>query len=102
MTAPKLAQIRFSLSQTKLVILTFYFIAFGFPQAMEVIEPISAHLINAIWDFIQHARTAILRKTAVAKSQCDFSRNVFCDFVAIFFRKFAIVWQALDAANDSM
>ena len=37
-------------------------------------------LISAICDFIQHARTAVSRGTAIANSQCDFSRNVICNF----------------------
>ena len=71
-------------SQTQLVILILYFIAFGFPPAMEVIEPINAHLVRAICDFIQHARTTVSREAAIANSQCDFLRNVIC---AIFFSK---------------
>jgi len=38
--------------------LTSYFIAFEFPPAMEVVELISARLVSAVCDFIQHAGTA--------------------------------------------
>jgi len=62
MTAPKLAQVKVS-SQTKLIILTFFFIAFGFPRAIVVIEPISMSLLNAIFDFVWRATIAsIVRK----------------------------------------
>ena len=60
MTAPKLAQIRFQIRRSW-VILTFYFIAFEFPRAMEVTELISARLVSAICDFIQHPRAAVLK-----------------------------------------
>jgi len=49
-----------------------------------VIEPISRRRASAICDFIQHARTAVSRETCIAKSQCDFSHNVFYNFSAIF------------------
>ena len=44
---------------------------------MEVMEPIGVRL----GDFIQHARTAVLREISIANSQCDFSHNIICDFV---------------------
>jgi len=81
--------------QTYLVILTFHFIAFGFPQAMKVIEPFSACLVIMIYDFFHHARTAVSRETSIANSQCYFSRNVICDF-SQFFHKFVIMWLALN------
>jgi len=46
------------------VILTFYFIACGFARAMEVIEPISACLVSAIYDFTQHGRTASFARSS--------------------------------------
>jgi len=78
MTASKLAQIR----QTELVNLTFYFRVFGFPRAMEVIEPILARIVSAICEFIQRARTAVSQETAVVNSQFHFSHNIINNFFA--------------------
>jgi len=64
-----------------MVILTFYFAAFEFPQAMEVIEPINARLVSAICDFIQHGRTAVSRETLSQIREVLF--HVICDFSQI-------------------
>jgi len=41
-----------------------------------VTESISACLVNGIYNFIQQARTAASRETAIANSQCDFSHKI--------------------------
>ena len=74
MTASKLGQTRFQVRCSWL---------FEFPRAMEVIESISARLVSVICDFIRRARTAVSHETAIANSQCDFSRNIICDFFAL-------------------
>jgi len=81
MTAPKLAQIRF---QVRRSILTFYFIAFGFLRAIEVIEQISARLVRAICDFIQHARTASLARNSDCKLAEIFHITLFAIFLHFF------------------
>jgi len=60
-------------SQMPFVILTFYFIAFELPWAMEMIEPIIVFLVSALCNFIQDARTAVSRETSIANSQSDVS-----------------------------
>jgi len=71
-------------------VLTFYFIAFRFTGVMEAIEPISARIVSATYNFIQHVRTAVSHKTAIANLQCDFHipllvifSQLFHDFLAI-------------------
>ena len=89
MTAPKLAEIRFQVrrrwSLSTLLPVDFH--------AIVAIEPISARLLNAIWDLIQHARTASFARN----SYCKFAMRIFLLFVILpaTFSKLAIVWQAL-------
>jgi len=52
-------------------------------KAIEVFEPISACLLNAICDFSM-PELPVSRETAIANSQSDFSRDVICNFFSIF------------------
>jgi len=61
-----------------------------------VIEPTSAHLVNAICDFIQQARAASFARNCYRKLTWRFFAHRYCDFPVIF-HIFAIVWQALNA-----
>ena len=78
--------------QTYLVILTFHFIAFGFPQAMKVIEPFSACLVIMIYDFFimlelqfrarhrSQIRNAIFHVTLFAIFPNFFTNSLSCEW----------------------
>jgi len=52
---------------SNLAILTFYFIAFGFPRAIKLFEPISVRLVNVIWEFLQHTKTGNFARNSYHK-----------------------------------
>jgi len=81
-SAPILAQTMFQVLCSWLIWL--YLIAFGFPCALEVIEPNSTCLVSAICDFVQHART-VLSEITLANTRRNFLRNVIREVFAIFF-----------------